>query len=178
MVRHVVLIEDDEEIAELLRVVLSSPEIELHSAENGPDGLALSRDLNPELIVLDIMLPGMDGWEVYDTIRSDDVLNTIPVIVLSVTREKPDRRQAFATSEIDVFISKPFDTLQLRGEIERMLRQKGLWKPPTRRVARAFGVSDEASAPPPSQAEESPPAHDPAVPGWTGRDAIIEVFAG
>jgi DNA-binding response OmpR family regulator len=156
MVRHVVLIEDEAEIAELLRVVLSSPEIELHTAGNGPDGLALSRDLNPELIVLDIMLPGMDGWEVYDTIRSDDTLNTIPIIVLSVTREQPERRQAFEASEIDVFISKPFDTLQLRGEIERMLRQKGLWKPPTRRVARAFGVSDEASAPPPSQGDDSP----------------------
>jgi CheY-like chemotaxis protein len=144
MVRKVISIEDEPEIAELLRVVLFSPEIELHSADNGLEGLTLIRDIKPDLVVLDIMLPGgMSGWDVYDMIRADDSLKTTPIIMLSVMREEPERRRTFTGSEIDLYVTKPFDTLRLRREVERMVNQTGLWKPPAPPVAHAFGLEGD-----------------------------------
>ncbi|GEM_PF-615864 len=145
MVSKVISIEDEPEIAELLRLVLFSPGIELFSADNGRDGLVLIRQMKPDLVMLDVMLPGgMNGWQVYDTIRADEELKNTPVIMLTVMRAQPDRRQAFANSPIDLYVTKPFDALQLRREVERMLGGNELWKPPKPPVARAFGVRSGA----------------------------------
>lgn len=127
MACKVVSIEDEPEISELLRIVLSSPEIEVYSCDNGPDGIQLVQTCKPDLVILDIMLPGMNGWAVYDAIRSDDNIKMTPIVMLSVLREAPERRQAFVGSPIDLYVTKPFDTIRLRGDIERMLGRKGLW---------------------------------------------------
>jgi len=129
----VVSVEDEPEIAELLKIVMRSPAIELYHADNGPDGLALIRTIRPDLVMLDVMLPGINGWAVYDAIRADATLHTTPVIMLSVLRETPERRQAFARSTIDVYMTKPFDTIRLRREIERLLDHTGLWPRPQAR---------------------------------------------
>ncbi len=133
MVFKVVSVEDEPEIAELLRIVLGNPEIEIHAADNGRDGLALVRSLKPDLVVLDVMMPGgMNGWDIYDAIRTSPDTFKIPIIVLSVLREKAERKQAFAGSEIDLYMTKPFDTMRLRREVERMLGRVGggLWQSP------------------------------------------------
>jgi two-component system, OmpR family, alkaline phosphatase synthesis response regulator PhoP len=130
MTLKVVSVEDDREIAELLGVVVESPHIELFTADNGPDGLEMIRQLKPDLVMLDIMMPGMNGWDVYDTIRGDPDLKNTPIIMLSVTREGAERRRAFTGSLIDVYMTKPFDTLRLRREIGRLLGRDDLWPPP------------------------------------------------
>ncbi|HEX3051511.1 MAG TPA: response regulator [Aggregatilineaceae bacterium] len=146
MVSKVVSIEDESEISELLRLVLFSPGIELFSADNGRDGLVLIRQVKPDLVMLDVMLPGgMNGWQVYDTIRGDEELKNTPVIMLTVMRAQPERRLAFTNSPIDLYVTKPFDALQLRREVERLLGGNELWKPPKPPVARAFGVKSEAN---------------------------------
>lgn len=127
MAYNVVSIEDEHEIVELLRVVLRHPEINVYPAENGEAGLALLRQIRPDLVILDIMMPGMDGWAVYDTIRSDPDLCDLPVIILSVLQERIERKRAFASSDIDVYVTKPFDTVRLRGEIGRLLGRDDLW---------------------------------------------------
>ncbi|NLX10642.1 MAG: response regulator [Chloroflexi bacterium] len=145
MVCHVVAIEDEPEIAELLRIVLASPEIKLHTADNGTEGLALIRAVRPNLVMLDIMLPGqMNGWQVYDAMRADETIRQTPAIMLSVLREEPARHRAFADSAIDVYVTKPFDTLGLRREIERLLKRPGLWSPPRPAVAHVFGLPGTA----------------------------------
>jgi CheY-like chemotaxis protein len=138
MVCKVVSIEDEPEIAELLRIVLASPEIEIYSCDNGPDGVVLVRACKPDLVILDIMLPGMNGWAVYDAIRADEALKMTPIVMLSVLREEPGRRQAFVGSPIDLYVTKPFDTVRLRSDIERMLGRKGIW-PVTKPLVRGTG---------------------------------------
>ena len=128
MVSKIVTIEDDAEIAELLCVVLQHPDIAVSTADTGREGLDMVRELRPDLVLLDVMMPGgMNGWEVYDTIRADESLQQIPILMLSVDREAPERRRAFARSEIDSYMTKPFDALRLRREIARMLGREGLW---------------------------------------------------
>jgi DNA-binding response OmpR family regulator len=141
MVCKVVSVEDEPEIAELLRVVLQNPELELHSADNADDGLTLIRRIKPDLVILDVMMPGeMNGWDIYDHVRADEAFKNMPIIMLSVMHERPERRQAFRNSSVDLYLNKPFDTMQLRSEIERLLDRPGLWPPPKPPVARVFGA--------------------------------------
>jgi DNA-binding response OmpR family regulator len=166
MICKVVSVEDEPEIAELLRVVLDNPEIELVSEDNGTDGLALIRSLHPDLIMLDVMLPGeLNGWDVYDAIRADPELTRTPIIMLTVLPEEPDRRRAFRGSAIDMYITKPFDALRLRSEVERLLGRRGLWRPPQPHIARAFGIhapdnTDDRRAPPSGPSAGAPERTD------------------
>jgi CheY-like chemotaxis protein len=142
MISKVVSVEDDIEIAELLRFVMGHPQIELLHAENGSDALTLIQAAKPDLILLDVMMPKMSGWEVYDILRANDTLKKIPIIMLSVMRENPERRRAFVGSDIDLYVTKPFDALKLRREVARMLGRLDLWEAPKPPVAKAFGVGN------------------------------------
>jgi DNA-binding response OmpR family regulator len=165
MVCKVVSIEDEPEITELLRIVLQNPELELHTADNGDEGLTIMRGIKPDLIMLDVMLPGdMNGWDIYDAIRADESLRHIPIIMLSVMHEQPERRRAFRNSPIDVYLNKPFDTMRLRGEIERLLDRPGLWAPPKPPVARVFGAFLNAE-----QALQTLQSITPSPPGTASR---------
>jgi CheY-like chemotaxis protein len=155
---RVVLVEDETAIVELLGIVLAHPHIELHAANNGLDGLALIRRVKPDLVMLDVMLPGMDGWEVYDAIRATPSLRRTPVIIVSVIHEQPERQQAFMRSDIDLYVTKPFDALRLRGAITRMLGSEELWGPPSPEVLEVFEKSDLLAASKPDQrAGQAPP---------------------
>ncbi len=127
MAWQIVSIDDLEEVSELIRLTLNHPDLTLHQAANGPSGLALIRDLKPDLVILDLMLPDMSGWEIYDTIRADEALSSIPIIILSVLSEKRAPHENFGQSEIDCYVTKPFDVRQFRGHIKRMLNAPMLW---------------------------------------------------
>jgi len=183
MVYKVVSVEDEPEIAELLRIVLGNPEVEVHTADNGRDGLSLVRSIKPDLVVLDVMMPGgMNGWDIYDAIRTAPDTSRVPVIMLSVLREKAERRRAFAGSEIDLYMTKPFDTLRLRKEVERMLGRGGLWQTPQQAaslapqpavaVANTPVVSQQASASVP------PVLTSPVVATVTPADIPVDTAAG
>ncbi|GAB4426679.1 MAG: hypothetical protein Kow00106_22840 [Anaerolineae bacterium] len=124
---RVVVIDDLKEISQLLSIVLRHPDIELHTAEDGREGLRLIREVRPDLVVLDIMMPGMNGWEVYDAVRADPELGETPIIMVTVVPQQASRRQRFVNSAIDRYFTKPFDTMQLRHEIENMLGGVSLW---------------------------------------------------
>jgi DNA-binding response OmpR family regulator len=159
VVYRVVLVEDETAIVELLGIVLAHPQIELHTAYNGIDGLALIRQVRPDLVMLDVMIPGMDGWAVYDAVRADPLLRQTPVIMVSVIHTQPEHRQASKRSEIDLYVTKPFDALRLRGEITRMLGSEDLWGPPSPEVLQVFERSELLA----SSKPDSPPG--PAQPG-------------
>ncbi|HVO41996.1 MAG TPA: response regulator [Aggregatilineales bacterium] len=124
----VVSIEDESEISELLSVVLFSPAVKLIFADTASAGLDLIRRIRPALVILDIMLPDMDGWSVYDALRGDPQTAQIPVIMLTVLRREFQPRRTFRPSPHDAYITKPFDTLQLRHQVEQMLGEV-LWYP-------------------------------------------------
>jgi hypothetical protein len=132
------------------------------------------RAILPHLILLDIMMPQMNGWDVYTAVRTDPALKQIPIIVESVLPERPERKIDFADSEIDYYFTKPFDTMRLRREVARMLGRDQLWPPPKPRPARpplpvrATGEiliePEQKPVPPPAAAESEPPAEPKPVP--------------
>jgi DNA-binding response OmpR family regulator len=165
MAYKVIIVEDEPQVTELLRLILRHAEIEVFTALDGTKGLELIRQIKPDLVVLDIMMPNMSGWDVYDTIRSDETLCHIPIIIESVLPARSERKQTFAESPIDYYFTKPFDTTRLRREVGRMLGGKQLWPLPKPRPPhpQPLSVTGEfltmaESEKAPARASEAPPS--------------------
>ena len=112
-----VLIVDDEYIGrQTLESVLEGEDYELEMAENGPQAIEKAKKLLPDVILLDIMMPGMTGFEVCQRIRSDPQIAEIPIIVLTALDDRDSLLNALKAGADD-FISKPFDRFELRARL-------------------------------------------------------------
>ena len=125
----IVTIEDDSQIAELLEIVLDAKQLVVTRCSNGMEGLETVRAQKPDLVILDVMMPVMSGWQVYDQIRAEESIAQTPILMLSVTRQKAERRQTFRDSKIDFYMNKPFDMLKLRRQVEEVL-ELDIWEFP------------------------------------------------
>jgi CheY-like chemotaxis protein len=123
----VVMVDDHCEISQLLGLVLRHPAVDLYAAQDGQEGLDLIQQVQPDLIMLDVMMPGMNGWEVYDTVRADPRFSQTPIIILTVVPQYAVQPRRFPDGGRDLYMTKPFDTLVLRREIERLLGDVSLW---------------------------------------------------
>jgi two-component system response regulator VicR len=121
MKKRVVYIEDDPEIINLVRLILSRHGFELIGAEGGRSGLLMVRQMHPDLVLLDLMLPDMDGWEVYRRMRTDEALKDIPVIIITVKANRAERRAALNTFNVNGYITKPFDMHELVQSVRKAL---------------------------------------------------------
>jgi DNA-binding response OmpR family regulator len=117
----VVCIEDESGVIELIRLILERRGLEVVGAENGPAGLNTIRELRPSLVLLDLMLPGMDGWEVYRRMKADDTMKNIPVIVVTAKAEGIDEVLAKHIAKVDDYIKKPFSLQELLQSVERVM---------------------------------------------------------
>lgn len=125
----VLLIDDSIDTHRLLRARLKHEAMELLDASSGEDGLATAKQAKPSLILLDLDMPGMDGFTVLRQLKADSATATIPVVVLSGTRESEDRITAFDLGASD-FITKnlndPADLAELRARLRAALRMERL----------------------------------------------------
>ena len=122
MARAVLIIEDDRNIADLLRLYLEKDGYEVALAYDGLKGLEKFREIKPDLILLDVMLPGMDGWGVCRSIRQD---SKTPIIMLTAKSETEDK--VFGLKQgADDYITKPFEMKEVLARIEAVLRRSGL----------------------------------------------------
>ena len=116
---HVLLVDDEPPILDLLELSLSLDGHEISRALDGAEGLRLAAERRPDLIILDTMMPGMDGLEVARRIRQDDALQSIPIIMLTAKSQETDVWRGWQ-SGVDSYLTKPVDLNVLRGEIERI----------------------------------------------------------
>ena len=121
MARKVLIVEDDNNIAELLHLYLEKEGFETQVAPDGGKGVELYRSFHPELVLLDIMLPVMDGWSVLKKIRETD---KTPVILLTAKGETNDKVQGLAGGADD-YIVKPFEMKEVLARIHAVLRRYG-----------------------------------------------------
>lgn len=124
MPARIVCIEDDAEMIELLRLMLSRHGYEVFGAVGGQLGLVEVDRLQPDVVLLDLMMPGMDGWEVFRRLKDNPVTREIPVIVLTAKAKNSERIKALREAQVDDFIAKPFGPAQLVDSIERVLRRR------------------------------------------------------
>jgi len=118
---RVVCIEDEPGVVELIRLILERRGLELIGAETGAEGLQVIRDTNPALVLLDLMLPGMDGWEVYRRMKADVRMRNIPVIIVTAKAEGIDEVLAKQVARVDDYIKKPFSLQELLQSVERVM---------------------------------------------------------
>jgi signal transduction histidine kinase/CheY-like chemotaxis protein len=117
----VLVIDDDPVVADLLKRTLSKDGYRVEYADNGAKGLHLARQLRPDAITLDVMMPGMDGWQVMTHLKSDPELADIPVILLSIVN---DRKTGFALGATE-YLTKPLDRERLTAVLGRISPGRG-----------------------------------------------------
>lgn len=118
---RILIIEDQADIRRLIRWSLDDEEHEFHEAPNGTQGLALAQAVRPDLVLLDVMMPGgPDGFEVCRQLRADPALATTPVLMLTARAQDRDR-QTGAEAGASLFLTKPFSPAQLVLEVKRLL---------------------------------------------------------
>ncbi len=122
--RRVVYIEDEQEMIELVKLVLSRKQFFVVGAGGGREGLNLVRRELPDLILLDLMMPDMDGWEVYQQLKADDATRDIPVIVITAKAQNIDKVLGLHIAKVDDYISKPFSPNDLVLSMERVLEKR------------------------------------------------------
>ncbi len=116
---HVLIIEDDPNIAELIRLYLEKDEFEVTIASDGKSGVDMFFKIHPSIVLLDIMLPEMDGWDVCREIRKTD---KTPIIMLTAKDETIDKVTGLELGADD-YISKPFDMKEVIARIRAVLRR-------------------------------------------------------
>jgi CheY-like chemotaxis protein len=114
----ILVCDDDASLRELVRAVLGTGYRFLEAAD-GTEALAAARELSPDLIVLDVMLPGLSGIEVLEEIRGDEQLSDLPVVVITAWSHAEIEAQVAGA---DRFVSKPFDPDELSNVVEELLR--------------------------------------------------------
>ena len=122
MSKTVLIVEDDRNIADLLRLYLEKEGYEVVIALDGLKGVEKFREVHPSLVLLDVMLPGMDGWGVCRTIRSE---SKTPIIMLTAKSETEDKVSGLKQGADD-YITKPFEMKEVLARIEAVLRRSGI----------------------------------------------------
>ena len=122
--KRILCIEDEAEMIELMRLVLEREGFEVTGAMGGEQGLKVMRQEKPDLILLDLMMPGIDGWEVYRQMRADKELAEIPVIIVTAKAQSIDKVLGLQVAKVADYITKPFGPKELIGSIERVLAQQ------------------------------------------------------
>jgi CheY-like chemotaxis protein len=118
--QHVLVIEDSASVRRLIEVCLRVLGVTVSSADDGVSGLAAIREVRPDAVVLDIGLPGLDGWEVLRQLRDDHETSSIKVLVLTA-HAQPEMADKAERGGADSFMTKPFRPLDLRVQVEKLL---------------------------------------------------------
>jgi CheY-like chemotaxis protein len=117
----VVTIEDEPDMIELIRLILRRRGYDVIGANGGRDGLAKVREMQPQLVLLDLMMPDVNGWDVYQQLKADPATGHIPVIIVTAKAYGKERLATVRNTNIDDYLIKPFGPAQLVESVERVL---------------------------------------------------------
>ena len=121
MAKKIVLAEDEPQIARLIEFKLKKEGYEVTWKENGEEALKAIKEDKPDLILLDVMMPVMDGYEVLRRLKEDENLKSIPVIMLTARAQERDVVKGIDLGAED-YITKPFHPAELLARVKRILR--------------------------------------------------------
>ena len=119
---HILVVEDNLDNYELVRTLLELNGYDAFLAVNGRDGVTAARKQKPDLILMDMALPEMDGWDATQRIREDPETKHIPMVALTVHTLPKERKRALDAG-VDAYISKPFDAAYFLQVIESTLKE-------------------------------------------------------
>jgi DNA-binding response OmpR family regulator len=117
----VICIEDEPEMIDLVQLILGRKGFDLVGAVGGREGLETVHRLKPDLVLLDLMMPDMDGWEVYQQMKADEELKNIPVIVVTAKAQSIDKVLGLHIAKVDDYVTKPFGPQELLQSVNKVL---------------------------------------------------------
>jgi len=121
---QILCIEDEPEMIDLIRLILNRKGFEVNGANGGKEGLDAVRKTKPDLVLLDLMMPDMDGWEVYQQMKADETTRDIPVIVVTAKAQSIDKVLGLHIAKVDDYIAKPFSPQELLNSVDTVLSRK------------------------------------------------------
>ena len=120
MAKKVLIVDDEKAIVDILEYNLQKEDYETLKAYDGPEGLRMAREENPDLVLLDVMLPGMDGFEVCRTLRGEG--NDVPIVMITAREEETDKVFGLENGADD-YITKPFSMRELLARVKANMRR-------------------------------------------------------
>lgn len=121
--KKILLVDDEQDIVETLKFVLESEGYTCFCAYNGEDGLKLAKEIVPDLMVLDVMMPKINGFKISRLLKYDAKYKNIPIIMLTARSQESDKQIGEETGA-DVYITKPFDLDEVLSTVKRLLNEK------------------------------------------------------
>lgn len=118
---RVLCIDDEPGVVELINLILKPQNIQVEGANSGEEGLRIMREDPPDAVLLDIMMPEMDGWEVYKQMRADNSLKEIPVIIVTARNSSFEEVIARERAGVNDYVTKPFLPNELRKSLTEVL---------------------------------------------------------
>jgi DNA-binding response OmpR family regulator len=122
-IKRILCIEDEPEMIDLIRLILNRRGFEVYGAPGGVEGIRLVRETHPDLVLLDLMMPDMDGWEVYQQMKADAALRDIPVIVVTAKAQNIDKVLGLHIAKVDDYIAKPFSPKELMDSVDKIFSE-------------------------------------------------------
>ena len=124
MTHRILVVDDEPDITALVAYHLAKAGYRVSTAANGPDALKAAREERPDLVILDVMLPGVSGYDVLDELRRREETKDVGVILLTARREEPDRIRGLSLGADD-YLTKPFSPHELALRVNALLRRLG-----------------------------------------------------
>jgi two-component system response regulator VicR len=122
--RRILCIEDEPEMIDLIRLILERKGFDVLGALGGQEGLDAVRRDKPDLVLLDLMMPDVDGWEVYRQMKADKELQKIPVVVVTAKAQSIDKVLGLHIAKVDDYVTKPFGPGDLLDSVNRVLAKR------------------------------------------------------
>ena len=121
MARKILVIDDDRTVVEIVKKALTDRQYEVYTAKDGKEGLDQVRNCHPDLIVLDVMMPTMDGYEFIRALRALKIIEREPMVPVIVITAKEDMEQVFRFEGVKEYMIKPIETAQLVRKVGQCL---------------------------------------------------------
>ena len=122
--KRILCVEDDPAMTDLVTLILKNRGYTVESAQSGKEGLAKIHEFDPDLVLLDLMMPDMSGWDVYQSMKADEAMRNIPVIVVTAKAQNIDKVLGMRIAKVQDYITKPFSPAELIDRVERVLDSK------------------------------------------------------
>lgn len=118
--KKILIVDDEQDIVESLQFVLEATGFECHCAYNGEDGLNLAREILPDLIILDVMMPKINGFKICRLLKYDNKYKNIPILMVTARSQVEDQQIGEETG-VDEYITKPFDLDEIVEKVKGYL---------------------------------------------------------
>lgn len=118
--KKILIVDDEEDVLSMLKLRLEAFGFAVFTASDGNSGYAAAKEVAPDLIILDLMLPGMDGYQVCRLLKFDQKYRAIPIIMLTAKSQAEDKEWGAKTGA-DSYFTKPFDAAQLTAKIKELV---------------------------------------------------------